>query len=101
MMKTSSFLAALACAIAVSALPATPIIEANLTASPVADAGLPGSTANVAGLHVLARQAGKLYLGSATDNPELNTAPYVAILTNNQMFGQITAANSMKWVSVG
>ncbi|KAI0744935.1 endo-beta-1,4-glucanase [Earliella scabrosa] len=97
MMKTSSFLTALAWAIAVSASPATPIIEANLTASPVADAGLPGSTANVAGLHVLARQAGKLYLGSATDNPELNTAPYVAILTNNQMFGQITAANSMKW----
>ena len=89
MMKISAILVAIGWAISATALPATP----------VADASLPGSTANVAGLHALAKQHGKLYLGSATDNPELSTAPYVAILTNNQMFGQITAANSMKWVS--
>ncbi|KAJ6538331.1 endo-1,4-beta-xylanase A precursor [Mycena vulgaris] len=43
--------------------------------------------------------AGKLYLGSATDNPELNDTAYVAILSDNTMFGQITPGNSMKWDS--
>ncbi len=89
-MKTTAFLAALGWVMSVAAAPASPSIEANL----------PGSTANVAGLHAVARQAGKLYLGTATDNPELTTTAYTAILDNNQMFGQITAANSMKWVSV-
>ncbi|KAJ7618171.1 endo-1,4-beta xylanase [Mycena polygramma] len=41
--------------------------------------------------------AGKLYFGSATDNPELPDAAYVAILKNTSEFGQITPANSMKW----
>ncbi|KAI0780264.1 endo-beta-1,4-glucanase [Fomes fomentarius] len=86
-MKAPAFLVALCWVLSTNALPATP----------VADASLPGSTANVAGLHALAKQHGKLYLGSATDNPELTNQAYVAILTNNQMFGQITAANSMKW----
>ncbi|TFK88607.1 glycoside hydrolase family 10 protein [Polyporus arcularius HHB13444] len=86
-MKTTAFLAALGWVMSVAAAPASPSIEANL----------PGSTANVAGLHAVARQAGKLYLGTATDNPELTTTAYTAILDNNQMFGQITAANSMKW----
>ncbi len=35
------------------------------------------------------------YFGSATDNPELTDAPYVAILGSE--FGQITPGNSMKW----
>ncbi|KAI0076023.1 endo-beta-1,4-glucanase [Panus rudis PR-1116 ss-1] len=48
-------------------------------------------------LHALAKQHGKLYFGTATDNPELTDQPYVAILSDNNMFGQITAANSMKW----
>jgi hypothetical protein len=51
------------------------------------------------GLNQLATGIGKLYFGTATDNPELTDAPYVAILDQNTMFGQITAANSMKWVS--
>ena len=70
-------------------------------ASPTAAASLPTSTAQVAGLHALAKQARKLYFGTATDNPELTDTPYVDILNNVEMFGQITAANSMKWVSVG
>ncbi|RDX45682.1 endo-beta-1,4-glucanase [Lentinus brumalis] len=65
--------------------------------NPSAAASLPVSTSNVAGLHVLAKQAGKLYFGTATDNPELTNTSYTAILNNSQMFGQITAANSMKW----
>ncbi len=48
-------------------------------------------------LNSAALAAGKLYFGTATDNPELTDAPYVAILQQRSMFGQITAANSMKW----
>ncbi|CDO74320.1 hypothetical protein BN946_scf184449.g5 [Trametes cinnabarina] len=69
-----------------------------IPASPVADANLPGSTANVAGLHAVARAAGKLYLGTATDNNELTNTAYTAILEAPNMFGQITAENSMKWL---
>ncbi|GIH20950.1 endo-1,4-beta-xylanase [Rugosimonospora africana] len=36
------------------------------------------------------------YFGSATDNPELTDAPYVAILTGGE-FDQLTPGNSMKW----
>ena len=42
---------------------------------------------------------GKVYFGTATDNSELSDAPYVAILNDKTLFGQITPANSMKWVS--
>ena len=57
----------------------------------------PSSTA---GLHALAKAAGKLYFGSATDNPELTDTAYVAKLSQNNEFGQITPGNSMKWVSI-
>lgn len=87
-MQYSLLTALIALAPAVLALPATP----------VADASLPGSTANVAGLDAVAKQAGKLYLGTATDNNELTNTQYTAILNAPQMFGQITAENSMKWV---
>ncbi|KAH9851366.1 endo-beta-1,4-glucanase [Lenzites betulinus] len=86
-MQYSLLTALIALAPAVLALPATP----------VADASLPGSTANVAGLDAVAKQAGKLYLGTATDNNELTNTQYTAILNAPQMFGQITAENSMKW----
>lgn len=55
----------------------------------------PSSTA---GLHTLAKAKGKLYFGSATDNPELSDSVYVTLLSNNKEFGQITPGNSMKWV---
>ncbi|KAI0940546.1 hypothetical protein AcW1_003713 [Taiwanofungus camphoratus] len=58
---------------------------------------LPTSTAVVPGLNYVAKAAGKLYFGTATDNPELNDTAYDAILDNNQQFGQLTPANSMKW----
>ncbi|KAL5536619.1 hypothetical protein ACEPAF_442 [Sanghuangporus sanghuang] len=48
-------------------------------------------------LHDVATAAGKLYFGSATDNPELTDTAYVAILSNSSEFGQITPGNSMKW----
>lgn len=49
-------------------------------------------------LHDIAKASGKLYFGSATDNPELTDTAYVAILSNSSEFGQITPGNSMKWV---
>jgi endo-1,4-beta-xylanase len=51
------------------------------------------------GLNELAQAAGKKYFGTATDNPELNDTAYTAILNNKKIFGQISPANSMKWVS--
>ena len=88
-MQISPILALLGSVLSASALPASSTLEPA--------AVLPTATSNVAGLHALAKSAGKLYFGTATDNPELTDAPYVAILDNAQMFGQITAANSMKW----
>lgn len=87
-MKTTPLVALLSLVMATAAAPG----------SPTAAVTLPTATSIVPGLHALARQAGKLYFGSATDNPELTTTQYTAILDNNQMFGQLTAANSMKWV---
>ncbi|KAJ7126332.1 glycoside hydrolase superfamily [Mycena epipterygia] len=58
----------------------------------------PTAPASGSGLNTLAKaNAGKLYFGSATDNPELPDTAYVAILQNNAQFGQITPGNSMKW----
>lgn len=51
-------------------------------------------------LHTLAKAKGKLYFGSATDNPELTDTAYTAILDDKNMFGQTTPTNSMKWVRV-
>lgn len=51
-------------------------------------------------LNDLAKAAGKLYFGTATDNPELvgnaTNIEYVSILSNKSEFGQITPGNSMK-----
>ncbi|KAI0067273.1 beta-1,4-endoxylanase [Artomyces pyxidatus] len=65
-------------------------------ATPTISGGLPGAT-STAKLHTIAKAAGKLYFGSATDNPELTDTAYTAILDDNTMFGQITPGNSMKW----
>ncbi|KAJ7126333.1 hypothetical protein C8R44DRAFT_734205 [Mycena epipterygia] len=80
----------------VSWLPATtattPPSTPTAPASPTAPAG--------SGLNTIAKaDAGKLYFGSATDNSELTDTAYIAILKNNPQFGQITPANSMKWVN--
>ncbi|KUI69056.1 Endo-1,4-beta-xylanase D [Cytospora mali] len=50
-----------------------------------------------ANLNQLAKAAGKLYFGSATDNSELSDSAYVAILSNATEFGQITPGNTQKW----
>lgn len=45
-------------------------------------------------LNTLAVQAGKLYFGTATDNPELSDGAYVSQLGNTADFNQITAVSS-------
>jgi endo-1,4-beta-xylanase len=50
-------------------------------------------------LNRLAKEAGKLYFGTATDNPELVNSTYVSILTDKDEFGQMTPANGMKVMS--
>lgn len=47
-------------------------------------------------LNELAKKAGKLYFGTATDNGELNNTQYFNILSNTKEFGQLTPANGMK-----
>lgn len=49
------------------------------------------------GLNNVAKAAGKLYFGTATDNPDLTDVAYVAILNNTNEFGQHTPANALKW----
>lgn len=66
-----------------------------LVAAATLVAGLPAARAADPTLRQLAVAKGKLYFGSATDNPELTDAPYTAILGSE--FGQITPGNSMKW----
>ncbi|KAF9223745.1 glycoside hydrolase family 10 protein [Gyrodon lividus] len=67
----------------------------------VAQAKTVDSTANsTLPLNTVAKAAGKLYFGSATDNPELSDQAYLGILSNTAMFGQLTAGNSMKWDAI-
>lgn len=53
-------------------------------------------SASAVGLHEAAVAKGLLFFGSATDNPELTDAPYLAQLSNVADFGQITPGNSQK-----
>ncbi|TCD60164.1 hypothetical protein EIP91_010623 [Steccherinum ochraceum] len=71
----------------------TPPVSTPPTSTP--PGGAPPSSAT--GLNAIAKSKGKLYFGSATDNPELTDTAYVKILSDNTMFGQITPGNSMKW----
>ncbi|KAJ7306880.1 endo-1,4-beta-xylanase A precursor, partial [Mycena albidolilacea] len=60
-------------------------------------AALPTGTSTVKSNTVAKSLGKKLYFGSATDNPELTDATYVATLSDNTLFGQLTPGNSMKW----
>jgi endo-1,4-beta-xylanase len=79
------------------------VVTAAIMAAAAAAPPALGSTAPVnrpAAAHAgrtlarLAAESGR-YFGSATDNPELPDAPYVAILGSE--FSEITPGNSMKW----
>ncbi|KIJ66930.1 glycoside hydrolase family 10 protein [Hydnomerulius pinastri MD-312] len=65
--------------------------------TPTTTSSAPGTTSTATGLNNLAKAAGKVYFGSATDNSELTDNPYVTILNQTSEFGQLTPANSMKW----
>ncbi|KAJ5272925.1 hypothetical protein N7478_008050 [Penicillium angulare] len=60
-------------------------------------AGFLPQLAQSAGLDTAAVALGKLYFGTATDNPELTDTAYVTQLNNTDDFGQITPGNSQKW----
>jgi len=51
-------------------------------------------------LNTLAKAKGFKYFGSATDNSEITDSTYTAILSNTSQFGQITPANTQKWVYI-
>ncbi|KAI0727389.1 endo-1,4-B-xylanase [Fomitopsis betulina] len=82
-------------AVTFAVLYALPAVHAAPTAA--ASSALPMGTSQVSGLNALATAAGKLYFGTATDNPELTNTTYTSFLDNSQHFGQITPGNSMKW----
>ncbi|KAJ5758291.1 uncharacterized protein N7511_006985 [Penicillium nucicola] len=69
----------------------------HLSAIALALAGLLPQLTQAAGLNTAAVAKGKLYFGSATDNPELTDSPYLTQLSNTDDFGQITPGNSQKW----
>lgn len=83
-------------AILVAVAVALPLVGAS--PAPAIAAAAPAST-STAKLNTLAKQQGKVYFGSATDNPDLNNSSYVTIFDDTTMFGSTTAANAMKWVS--
>ncbi|KAI1393140.1 carbohydrate-binding module family 1 protein [Hypoxylon trugodes] len=66
----------------------------HILTSTTALLAIPGAAAQ---LNQLAKAAGKLYFGSATDNNELSDSAYVKILKDSNMFGQITPGNGQKW----
>lgn len=49
------------------------------------------------GLHSLMVKAGKMYFGTAADVNSFNDTQYMAIVSNKNDFGMITAENSNKW----
>lgn len=63
-------------------------------------AGILPQLAQGSGLNTAAVAKGKLYFGSATDNPELTDTAYLMQLSNTDDFGQITPGNSQKWDTI-
>ncbi|KAJ7277471.1 beta-1,4-endoxylanase [Mycena rebaudengoi] len=78
-------------------LPVGTINGAATPTTTTSGAALPTGTSTVKTNTIAKSTGGKLYFGSATDNPELTDAAYVALLSDNTLFGQITPGNSMKW----
>ncbi|KAJ7770297.1 endo-1,4-B-xylanase A [Mycena maculata] len=75
----------------------TTITGTTTSTTATTSTALPTGTSIVHSNTVAKTLGGKLYYGSATDNPELNDTTYVAMLSDNTFFGQITPGNSMKW----
>lgn len=73
------------------------LVQSSVAQMSTSTSATPTATSKVA-LNVAAKAAGKLYFGSATDNPELTDTAYITMLKNTAIFGQLTPGNSMKWV---
>ncbi|KAF1984021.1 glycoside hydrolase family 10 protein [Aulographum hederae CBS 113979] len=54
--------------------------------------------AGPADLNDLAKKAGKMYFGTAVDNPQLDDKQYTDIAFNKAVFGQVTPANGQKYM---
>lgn len=65
----------------------------HLSSTLLAAAALPLASAQ---LNQLAKKAGKLYFGTATDTGELTNQQYLSILSDTKEFGQLTPANGQK-----
>ena len=90
---SAAFVAALTLFQTATALPGK-----NTAPKPDCDTGPPY-------LNELAQQNGKLWFGTAADIPgtnETSDAGYMAIVTNERIFGELTPANMMKvrWRSI-
>jgi endo-1,4-beta-xylanase len=66
------------------------VSTASTTTPPTTTTSSATSGTYTTGLAQVAKAAGKLYFGSATDNPELSDASYVALLGNTKEFNQLT-----------
>jgi endo-1,4-beta-xylanase len=53
------------------------------------------ASAQFSGLNDLAKKAGKLYFGTATDNGELS-GTYLSVVSDTHEFGQLTPSNGQK-----
>jgi len=49
------------------------------------------------GLHELAKAAGKLFFGTATDTNLFNDTAYMKIVNDDREFGLLVPENSLKW----
>ncbi|KAJ7216627.1 endo-1,4-beta-xylanase A precursor [Mycena pura] len=78
-------------------LPTAVTTGAGTTGTATSAAALPTGTSTAKSNTVAKTLGGKLYFGSATDNPEFTDTAYLSTLGDNTLFGQITAGNSMKW----
>ncbi|KAN0092983.1 glycoside hydrolase family 10 protein [Tylopilus felleus] len=75
------------------------LVQSSVAQMSTSTSATPTATSKVA-LNVAAKAAGKLYFGSATDNPELTDTAYITMLKNTAIFGQLTPGNSMKWDAI-
>lgn len=70
-----------------------------LTTGLLASLGVPATAQAPSGpgLHSLARAAGKLFFGTATDTNNFNDSAYMQIVNDRNEFGILVPENSMKW----
>ncbi|KKF94367.1 Endo-1 4-beta-xylanase [Ceratocystis platani] len=69
----------------------------RFTASTLLMASTAMAASNLGGLNQMAKAAGKMYFGTATDNSELTDTAFVEMLKDPEMWGALTPGNTQKW----